>query len=191
MLLLVVLLGAGRAHADPPSELELRVSPKTAQWISIGTTAAGLGLSAYLWHRAGGLEEGHGRAELQLASIGTGLLTTGIGPGSGLIVAGDYRRGVSGALARPLLVGGGVVTVGLGAFVMMWGCFETNDCTSAKATGGILAGLGGAVAVGGIAWGIYDIWDTPRILERRRAKRAMLAPLVGGDRVGVALTIVN
>lgn len=191
VLLVLFLGGASAAHADRPSEIELRVSPETARWISIGTTAAGLGLSGYLWVRADGLEEGHGRAELQLASIGTGLVTMGLGPGSGLIVAGEYRRGVTGAIMRPLLIGGGVVTIGMGAFVMMWGCFETNDCTGAKVTGGILAGFGGAAAVGGIGWGIYDIWDTPRILEKRRAKTPMIAPLVGGGRVGLALTIVH
>jgi hypothetical protein len=187
--LVLVAIASGLAHAD--RDLEPRVSPQTAQWISIATTAAGLGASGYMWLRADGLEEGHGRAELQLASLGTGLLTMGIGPASGLIVAGEYRRGATGALTRPLLIGGGTVVVGMGAFVMMWGCFETSDCPGAKVAGGIMAGIGGAAAVGGIGWAIYDIWDTPRVLERRRRQAPVLAPIVGGDRVGLALTFAN
>jgi hypothetical protein len=182
----VLLALATPAHADGDA-----VSPSTARWISIATTTAGLGLSGYMWHRADGLEEGHGRAELQLASIGTGLFTIGVGPASGLIVAGEYRRSVGGAIARPLLVGSGAVAIGLGAFIVMWGCFETNDCTGAKIGGGIVGGVGAAAAIGGLAWGAYDIWDTPRILRKRMAKRTVLAPLIGADRIGVALTIVD
>lgn len=173
-----------------PEPFEPRVSPATARWISLATTAAGLSLSGYLWVRADGREEGHGRAELQLASIGTGLVTLGIGPASGLIVAGEYRRGVTGALTRPLMIGGGVVAIGMGAFIMMWGCFETDDCRAERITGSAVAGVGGALAVAGIAWGAYDIWDTPRILRKRMPKRMALAPLVGTDRIGIALTFV-
>jgi hypothetical protein len=175
----------------PPESFEPRVSPTTARWISITTTAAGLSFSGYLWLRANRLEDGDGRAELQLASLGTGLVTIGVGPASGLLVAGEYRRGVSGAVARPLLLGSGALGIGLGAFIMMWGCFETNDCTNAKIGGGVVAGVGGALAAGGLVWGAYDIWDTPRILRKRMPSRTTVAPLVGGDRVGLALTIVQ
>jgi hypothetical protein len=134
-------------------------------------------------------EEGHGRAELQLASIGTGLATIGIGPATGLVVAGEYRRSLGGALARPFLVGSGVLAIGLGAFIVGWGCFETNDCTDAKVGGGIVAGAGALVAAGGLAWAAYDIWDTPRSVRGRSARRVALAPLVGTDRIGLAFTL--
>ena len=186
-------LDAFRDHGllGEPEPLEPRVSPTTARWISLATTVAGLGLTGYLWVHADGLEEGHGRAEMQLTSIGTGLLTIGVGPASGLLVAGEYRRGVGGALTRPLMVGTGGLAIGMGAFIVMWGCFETNDCTGAKVGGGIVAGAGGALALAGVAWGAYDIWKTPAILGKRMQRRSTLAPLVGSDRIGVALTIVH
>lgn len=174
-----------------PELFEPRVEPTTARWISLATTTAGLGLSGYLWLRSDGLEDGHGRAELRLASVGTGLAAIGIGPASGLIVAGEYRRGVTGAITRPIVIGSGALLIGMGAFIGMAGCFETSDCPGTKVGVGVLVGLGGAVALGGIGWGLYDIWDTPHILEKRRRPRTTVAPMVGSDRIGVALTIVD
>ncbi len=174
-----------------PEPFEPRVSPETARWISIATTAAGIGTTAYLWHHAGELPEDNGRAEMHLYAIGSGLATIGVGPAAGLLVAGEYRRGVSGAIARPLLFGAGGLAAGAGAFVLGWGCFETNDCTGAKVGGGIFLGAGALIAAGGLAWGIYDIWDTPRVLRRRMPARTAITPLVGGDRIGLALTIVD
>jgi hypothetical protein len=175
----------------PPEPFEPRIDPATARWVSLATTAAGLGLSAYLWHHADDLPEDNGRTEMQLTSIGTGLATIGIGPAAGLLAAGEYRRSVSGALARPLLIGGGAITVGVGAFIVLWGCFETNDCAGAKVGGGMLGGAGVLMAAGGIAWAAYDIWDTPHVLRRRMPKHTALVPVVGSDRVGVALTITH
>lgn len=203
--IIVLLVLSRAAHADeygllgPPQPFEPNVEPETARWIALGTTAAGLGLTAYLWQHAGELPEDNGRAEMQLASIGTGLFTVGLGPASGLLVAGERRRAVTGALTRPLLVGGGALAVGMGAFITMWGCFETNDCTGAKVTGGIFAGAGVAMAAGGIAWAAYEVWTTPAILRRRMPARehrraparAAVAPLLGGDRIGLAIAIVH
>jgi hypothetical protein len=204
-VVVLVLLLATAAHAGDGGGLapiEPRVEPETARWISLGTTAAGLGLTAYLWHHAAGLDEGYGRAETQLASIGTGLAAIALGPASGLFVAGEYRRSVGGALARPSLVAAGGLGIGVGAFVLMWGCFETNDCADAKIAGGVFMGLGALAGAGGLAWAAYDIWDTPRILRRRMPRRGTaaaaamgttttVAPLLGGDRIGLALTIVR
>lgn len=208
--LAVLLALASSAHADrradtkaaldefrrygflgKPEPFEPRVSPTTARWISIATTTAGLGLSAYLWHHAGALPADNGRSEMQLTSIGTGLATIGLGPASGLLVAGEGRRAIVGSLGRPALVTAGALGAGVGAFVIAWGCFETNDCTGAKVGGGIMLGAGALMAAGGIAWSIYDIWDTPRILRRRMPRQAAIVPLVGGDRVGLALALVE
>jgi hypothetical protein len=208
-LVVLLLLVATAAHADrrsdpfaprgEPAPFEPRVEPETARWISLGTTAAGLGMTAYLWHHADGLEEGYGRAETQLLGIGTGLATIALAPASGLLVAGEYRRSVGGALARPSLVAAGGLAIGMGAFVGMWGCFETNDCAGAKITAGVFMGLGALAGASGLAWAAYDIWDTPRILRRRMPRRGgaagrtttAVAPLLGSDRLGVALTIVR
>ena len=208
--ILLLLALAGTAHADrradtkpaldefreygwlgKPEPFEPRVSPTTARWISIATTVGGLGLSAYLWHHAGELGPEHGEAEMQLASIGTGLITLGIGPASGLVVAGEYRRGVTGALTRPFVIAAGGLGMGMGAFVVMQGRFETNDCTGAKIGGGALFGASALVAAAGIGWGIYDIWDTPRILKRRMPTGAVVAPLVGDDRIGISLAFTR
>ena len=97
---------------------------------------------------------------------------------------------------------GAIIVSLVGAFVMMWGCFETNDCADAKITGGVVMGLGALAGAGGLAWAAYDIWDTPRILRRRMPRRGAaavaaartttaVAPLLGGDRIGLALTIVR
>jgi hypothetical protein len=208
--ILLLLALAGTAHADrradtkaaldefreygwlgKPEPFEPRVSPTTARWISIATTAGGLGLSAYLWHHASELGPERGEAEMQLASIGTGLLAMSIGPASGLVVAGEYRRSVTGALTRPLVIASGGLTMGLGAFIVMQGCFETDDCTGAKVGGYAAIGAGALIVAAGIGWGIYDIWDTPQILEKRRPLRPVIAPLVGDDRIGIALAFTR
>ncbi len=206
---LLVLFASTTAHADRPASevandefreygllgkpepFTPRVSPTTARWISVATTTAGIGLTAFLWHHARELPEDNGRTEMQLYSIGTGLLTVGLGPAMGLIVAGEGRRATAGALTRPALVAIGALGAGVGGLVIGWGCFETNDCTGAKITGGIMLGAGALVAAGGVAWGIYDVWDTPRILRRRMPPQTVLTPLFGDDRVGLALTVVH
>jgi len=191
LVVLGVLSTTARADAGEPEMFTPRVAPDTARWISAATTTAGLGLSGYIWYHAGGLERGMGREDAQLLSVGTGLVTLGIGPAAGLFVAGDYRRGMTGAYARPLVIGGGGAVLGLGLLIGKWGCMETTDCTGAKIASGALAGVGGAAIAGGIAWAVHDIWETPKILRKRMARQLTLAPMVGGNRAGVSLTVVH
>ncbi len=189
-----VVLGLGlglvaRVASGEPAAPSAALDPDTAQLISIGVTAAGLGYSAYLWQHGTTLEEGHGRAEHQLYSLATATLTIGAGPMSGLLLGGERKRAIVGGVARPaLLVVGGLGAV-TGALVVGFGCFETDDCAAAKVTGGIMMGAGAATGAAAIAWAAHDLWRTPRLLRAHRRTRVQLTPLVGRDRVGLAVTL--
>lgn len=183
-----IALGASTATAI--AEPAGRLDPDTARWVSLGVTVAGLGAGAYLWHRAGALEDGGGRAETQLQGLAVGTLALSVGPMTGLLLGGERRRAIGGALARPgLLVGGGLAAI-TGFMVLGFGCFETDDCGAAKVAGGTMIGLGALAGGAAIAWAAYDIYDTPRVLRRRRTS-LQLAPIVHPTQLGLAVTLVR
>lgn len=180
----LVLVVASPARAEP-------VAPETAQAIGLGVTAAGLVAGAYLWSSADRLPADDGRDERKLAAAAAATLTLGVGPMTGLLAGGARRRALVGGVARPamIVVGGlGVVT---GALVIGFGCNETDACAGARATGGVMIGAGALLGVAAVAWTAWDLWETPGLVRRRRAGRVQVAPIVGRDRVGLALTLAR
>ncbi|MEJ7596828.1 MAG: hypothetical protein WKG01_02860 [Kofleriaceae bacterium] len=166
------------AHADEWSSIE----PRTAQLISIGTTLAGVATTVYVSQRDTG--------EPELHAAGVGLATISIGPAIGLLAAGEWKRGIAGALARPGLVVLGTASIAAGALVIGFGCGETGDCALPKGVGGFMIGGGALLGAGALAWGIYDLWQTPA-LARRRGARVLVVPQLGTDRAGVGLSLIH
>lgn len=176
---------AARADDEPA------VTPAQAQAIGLGVTAAGLLGSAYLWQSAGGLPADNGRDERRMLAAGVATLTIGVGPMAGLWAGGARRRAVLGGATRPamIVVGGlGAVT---GALVLGFGCFETDSCPGAKVAGGTLIGVSAALGVGAVAWAAWDLLATPSLVARGRGAGLGVAPIIAGDRVGLALTVVR
>ncbi|MBK7070911.1 MAG: hypothetical protein IPH44_01305 [Myxococcales bacterium] len=178
-------IGVARADEEPA------VAPEQAQAIGLAVTAAGLLGSAYLWQTAGGLPADDGRDERRMLAAGAATLTLGVGPMAGLWAGGARRRAVLGGATRPamIVVGGlGAVT---GALVIGFGCFETSDCRGAQVAGGALIGAGALLGAGAVAWAAWDLLATPSLVARRRGTRIGVAPVIAGDRVGLAVTVVR
>lgn len=201
MIVVVVVLGmhgpgarirVAKAEVEAAqASLPPRISPATARRISVATVVAGLGLTAYLWQHSRGLEEGHGRFETQLAGFGMGVATLSLGPAVGLMIGGAYRRGATGALGRPLLALTGATGVAVGSLVTAWGCFEAKECTGAKVAGGVMVGASVAMIAGSLVWGVVDLVVTPGILRHRQARTVGVVPMLGADRVGLAISFTN
>lgn len=177
--------GAARADDQPA------VAPEQAQAIGLAVTAAGLMSSAYLWQSAAGLPADDGRDERRMLAAGVATLTLGVGPMAGLWIGGARRRAVLGGATRPAMIALGGLGAVTGALVIGFGCFETSDCRAAQVTGGALIGAGALLGAGAVAWAAWDLLATPSLVARRRGARLGLAPVIGGDRVGVALTVVR
>lgn len=186
MAVVGMLAATGVARADD----EPAMAPAQAQAVGLAVTAAGMLGSAYLWRSAGNLPADNGRDERRMLAAGVATLTIGVGPMAGLWAGGARRRAVLGGVTRPamIVVGGlGAVT---GALVLGFGCFETDDCAGAKVAGGTLIGASAALGVGAVAWAAWDLLATPRLTAGRGAGIGV-APIIAGDRVGVALTVVR
>ncbi len=187
MAVVGTLATTGAARADDDASVE----PEQAQAIGLAVTAAGLLGSAYLWQTAGGLPADDGRDERRMLAAGAATLTLGVGPMAGLWAGGARRRAVLGGATRPamIVVGGlGAVT---GALVIGFGCFETSDCRGAQVAGGALIGAGALLGAGAVAWAAWDLLATPSLVARRRGARIGVAPVIAGDRVGLAVTVVR
>ncbi|MBL8619658.1 MAG: hypothetical protein JNK64_00110 [Myxococcales bacterium] len=187
LVVIGTLAASGAARADD----EPAVAPDQAQAIGLAATAAGLMSGAYLWQTADGLPADDGRDERRMLAAGVATLTLGVGPMAGLWAGGARRRAVLGGATRPamIVVGGlGAVT---GALVLGFGCGETRDCRGAQVAGGALIGAGALLGAGAVAWAAWDLLATPALVARRRGARIGVAPVIGGDRVGLAVTVVR
>jgi hypothetical protein len=178
-----MLMFAHTAHADGVETEPL--SSAVATSLSLGVTTGGAALMA------GGLTMDN--RDLRAGVVIAGGIAMIVGPSAGHWYAGRWRP-TSGAVVRG--IGLGVATLGLvvAAANCNWEIAYDNyvhSCSPRDSTFGIAAiTVGLATFVGGA---IYDIWTTPRDVERENARRAStprawtMAPMVTPHLMGAAI----
>ena len=184
LLLVVALLGSTAAAAEP-APTPAPKSPVTALWLSLGTSAAGLGL-VLVGADAGIRPQAYGQArgiELPLAAVGGAALL--VGPSLGSAYAGRFWNG--GTALR--LAGVGIGAAGLALAVQ-----PSRGPEGALNVGPYFL-LGGGAAVY-LAGAVYEIATTPRAVRRynRRTLELSLSPAplaTPGGRIAPGLALAG
>jgi hypothetical protein len=177
----LALAASSVAHADPEPK-----SPRTALWLSLATSAAGLGLefvSADAGIRPQAYGGNHNWVEPTACGVGAGALI--VGPSLGRIY-GDAPLWNKGTTWR--LIGLGIAATGVGAALAL-GYSQRNSTSDGPVNTGPVVVGGAALAVGGglyIAGASYEIATTPSAVERANHTRGFeaqltLAPLRSRD----------